>query len=263
MLTADSLFSMIFGAMGNVPGSPGNNQPGGQLNSPFSLLQHLLNPGNAQHGDAVFSQEALDRVISQLMEQNTGSTAPPPAAEAAIRSLPTRKVEASMMGNDGKAECSICMDNVEIDDEVTVLPCNHWFHGACVTAWLKEHDTCPHCRKGITQPPGDNQRSQSEQPSQSHSRRSSHRRSSSINIPASPVVEGSRRNPISVPESPRDIRSARQHYFETNYDRRQNSRTSSHNEGRRPDTNRTSSRSSNGSNTGVGGWFRNHMPSFQ
>lgn len=54
-----------------------------------------------------------------------------------------------MMGSDGKAECSVCMDAVNIGDEVTVLPCNHWFHEDCVGAWLKEHDTCPHCRAGI------------------------------------------------------------------------------------------------------------------
>ena len=54
-----------------------------------------------------------------------------------------------MLGSDGKAECSVCMDNVELGDEVTLLPCSHWFHEACVGAWLKEHDTCPHCRQGI------------------------------------------------------------------------------------------------------------------
>ncbi len=253
---------MIFQTMGNPPGPPGHNHPGTPMpGNPFALLsQIMMNPANARDGDAVFSQEALDRVISQLMEQNAGSTAPPPAAEEAIRSLPTKKVEESMMGNDGKAECSICMDSVEIGEDVTALPCQHWFHGVCVTAWLKEHDTCPHCRKGISKPPGDAQRSQSEQPSQS--RRSIHRRSSSVNIPASPGVEGSRVNAITVPESPRDIRSARQHYFESTsgdpYDRRQNSRPSSHNESRRPENPRTGSRGSNGSN--IGGWIRNHMP---
>jgi E3 ubiquitin-protein ligase RNF115/126 len=264
-LTSDSLFSMIFSTMGNVQGPPGHTHAGGPINNPFAILSQLMNPANVQHGDAVFSQEALDRVITQLMEQNAGSTAPPPAPEAAIRSLPTRKVEESMMGSDGKAECSICMDNVEIGQEVTVLPCNHWFHRECVTAWLKEHDTCPHCRKGITQPPNEAQRSQSEQPP-SNSRRPSHRRTSSITLSTSPGVEGSRRNPITVPESPRDIRGARQQYFESrpgDHDRRQNTRQPSHSEGQRNDDGRTGSRGSSGSNSGgVGGWIRNHLPSF-
>ncbi|KAL8711986.1 MAG: hypothetical protein Q9220_003682 [cf. Caloplaca sp. 1 TL-2023] len=135
----------------NAPNGPGAGPragPGG-----FSGLQQLfasiLNPANAAHGDAVYSQEALDRIITQFMETHNGSSAPGPASAAAISALPKKKVDKEMLGSDGKAECSVCMDNVELGDEVTILPCHHWFHGECVGAWLKEHDTCPHCRQGI------------------------------------------------------------------------------------------------------------------
>lgn len=113
------------------------------------LFASVLNPANAAHGDVVYSEEALDRIISQFMESQNDSSAPGPASAAAIEALPTKKVAKEMLGSDGKAECSVCMDNVELGDEVTVLPCQHWFHGDCVGAWLKEHDTCPHCRQGI------------------------------------------------------------------------------------------------------------------
>lgn len=128
--------------------SPSGPNPGGP-NSPFHLFAQLLNPANAAHGDAVYTEEALDRVITQFMEQANGSSAPGPASAEAINRLPKKAADKSMMGNDGKAECSVCMDSVNIGDEVTVLPCSHWFHGDCVGAWLKEHDTCPHCRQGI------------------------------------------------------------------------------------------------------------------
>ncbi|KAL8975522.1 MAG: hypothetical protein Q9197_000260 [Variospora fuerteventurae] len=130
-----------------------NTPRGGHVVTGFPGLHQLfasvLNPANAAQGDVVYSEEALDRIISQFMESQNGSSAPGPASAAAIEALPTKKVEKDMLGTDGKAECSICMDNVELDDEVTVLPCQHWFHGDCVGAWLKEHDTCPHCRQGI------------------------------------------------------------------------------------------------------------------
>lgn len=103
-----------------------------------------------QHGDFVTSQEAMDRIISQLMEQNATSNAPGPAPQDEIDALPRKKVTPEMLGDDGRADCSICMDEVAPEEEVTVLPCKHWFHHPCVSAWLKEHDTCPHCRKGIT-----------------------------------------------------------------------------------------------------------------
>ena len=117
-------------------------------------------------GDAVYSEEALDRIITQMMDQNHQGSAPGPASAAAIAALPKKPADKTMMGSDGKAECSVCMDAVDIGDEVTVLPCNHWFHGDCVGAWLKEHDTCPHCRAGIMPKEGgaDNQRSPGQAP---------------------------------------------------------------------------------------------------
>jgi E3 ubiquitin-protein ligase RNF115/126 len=106
-----------------------------------------------RQGDAVYSQEELDRVISQLIDQNTNGGAPPPAAQSAIQSLPKRKVDKEMLGNDAKAECSICMDAVALGTEVAVLPCKHWFHFSCIEMWLNQHNTCPHCRRGINGAP--------------------------------------------------------------------------------------------------------------
>jgi E3 ubiquitin-protein ligase RNF115/126 len=128
----------------DAPGFPG--PVGGHL---AAMLSSFMNPGNARHGDAVYTQEALDHIVSQLMEQHTASSAPPPASEEAINNLPTKKVEKSMLGDDGKADCSICMDSVEIGTEVVELPCSHWFHRQCIAAWLISNDSCPHCRKGI------------------------------------------------------------------------------------------------------------------
>ena len=167
---------------------------------PMILLHHLMNPGASSHGDAVFSQEALDRVISQLMEQTAGSNAPPPASEADIEALPKKAVDAEMLGKEGKAECSICMDNVDIGEEVTFLPCNHWFHGACVAEWLKQHDTCPHCRASIRKEPTQ----QSDNPSSSSSgfgiRRPGRRHSSFSGY--APMPGGNRPMPGTIPESP-------------------------------------------------------------
>ena len=86
--------------------------------------------------------------MSQLMDQS-GHNAPGPASADAISTLPKRTVDQDMMGDTGKAECTICMDEVALGDVVTELYCKHWFHTPCITVWLNEHDTCPHCRKGI------------------------------------------------------------------------------------------------------------------
>lgn len=227
---------------------------------PFDLLHQIFNPGGGRHGDMVFSQDAFDRVMSQLMEQNNSSNAPPPASEDAIASLEKKQIDQEMMGTDGSAECSICMDDVPLGSEVTVLPCKHWFHGGCVTSWLKEHDTCPHCRKPI-QDHGTNQQSG---PSQS---RGANRRASSVSSPRAPATEGSRYNPIHIPESPSELRDARRQYYGTRHDgptEQPNSRqySSSHESPRHGpgNNNRNSEASPNPNNGGVTGWIRDHMP---
>lgn len=115
--------------------------------NPLAMLSALLNMN--RNGDAVYSQEELDHVIAQLIDQNAPGSAPPPASETAIRSLPKKKVDEQMLGPDRRLECSICMDAVELGTEVTVLPCTHWFHFNCIEAWLTQHNTCPHCRRSI------------------------------------------------------------------------------------------------------------------
>lgn len=195
--------------------------------NPFALLQQMMDPANAAHGDAVFSQEALDRVITQLMEQNQGSTAPGPAPDSAIKSLPKKKVEKEMLDDHGKAECSICMDSVKLGDQVTVLPCTHWFHEVCITAWLKEHDTCPHCRKGIAAPTDANTNTPRSTNSAPLPSRPSHPTSATTITTTAAVMPGpwqnsshpgtTSRNPLIVQDSPPlrppDLRTARQRYY--------------------------------------------------
>ncbi|EKJ70695.1 hypothetical protein FPSE_09205 [Fusarium pseudograminearum CS3096] len=150
-----SIFSDILRDTGPPPGHEhvGEDGMGGGHPPGFGRgLQDLLNlltPGNAVHGDAVYSQEALDRIITRLMEANPQSNAAPPATDEALRNLERKPVNKQMLGSEGKAECTICIDEMKEGDMATFLPCSHWFHEECVTLWLKEHNTCPICRTPI------------------------------------------------------------------------------------------------------------------
>lgn len=129
----------------------GGGEGGPQLRLARSLQEilNLFNPANNIMGDAVYSQEALDRIITQLMEANPQSNAAPPATEAALDSLERRTVDKELVKPDDKVECSICIDEMEQGDTAAFLPCRHWFHERCVVLWLKEHNTCPVCRTPI------------------------------------------------------------------------------------------------------------------
>jgi hypothetical protein len=163
--------------------------------NPLVHLMGQLFPLNGQIGDAVYSQEALDRIITQLMEQNASSNAPGPASQSDIENLPRKQVTIEMLGSDGRAECSICMDEVNVGEEVAELPCHHWFHHPCIAAWLGEHDTCPHCRKGITKLAEQNQGNNTQGASGSSPNRS---------MPGAFGVsgEGTTDNPYVLPGSP-------------------------------------------------------------
>lgn len=118
----------------------------------------LFNPANAVAGDAVYSQEALDQIITNLMEAHPQSNAAPPATTEALANLDRRPVEQAMLEGEAKTECAICIDDMNVGDMAAFLPCKHWFHEACVVLWLNEHNTCPVCRSPIE---GNGGRSQS------------------------------------------------------------------------------------------------------
>ena len=46
-------------------------------------------------------------------------------------------------------ECSICLDNYKIDDKISILSCEHFFHKKCLDQWLIKKEECPLCREEI------------------------------------------------------------------------------------------------------------------
>ncbi|KAH8681328.1 hypothetical protein BX600DRAFT_18417 [Xylariales sp. PMI_506] len=171
----EAVFSNLIGQMGPPPmnrsspnesqtppadGMPANQgrpvgNPQADLNMIFQhLFSQILNP-HAVHGDGVYTQEALDRIITNLMEANPQSNAPPPASAETIAKLPRKKLDEQILGPELKGECTICIDEMNLGDEAVVLPCKHWFHEECVVLWLKEHNTCPICRAAIEESSAD------------------------------------------------------------------------------------------------------------
>lgn len=138
--------------MGELSPPAAAGEHGRQAGPQFGLARglqeilNLFNPANAMMGDAVYSQEALDRIITQLMEVNPQSNAAPPASEEALHKLDRRTVDTQMLEPEETAECSICIDEMKVGETAVFLPCKHWFHEDCVVLWLKEHNTCPVCR---------------------------------------------------------------------------------------------------------------------
>eukprot|EP00347_Sterkiella_histriomuscorum_P004597 403359859 len=51
--------------------------------------------------------------------------------------------------NDSEQFCSICLQNYNYEDYVTMLPCDerHAFHTNCIEIWLNKNNICPLCKK--------------------------------------------------------------------------------------------------------------------
>ncbi|KAK3345015.1 hypothetical protein B0H65DRAFT_192547 [Neurospora tetraspora] len=144
---------------GPQPATQGQPSPFGSGPVPPGLmnafLSAILSPfGNLNFvNDGVYSQEAFDRIITQLREQHAAQNpgGAPPASQAAIEKLRVKDIDEQMLQGcqDNKTKCVICVDDMTLGDKATLLPCNHFFHGECVTPWLKVHNTCPVCRRSV------------------------------------------------------------------------------------------------------------------
>ena len=46
-------------------------------------------------------------------------------------------------------QCCVCLDDVEVGQQVRTLPCLHTFHAACAEEWLGKKKVCPLCQFSI------------------------------------------------------------------------------------------------------------------
>eukprot|EP01012_Entosiphon_sulcatum_P044945 TRINITY_DN5981_c0_g1_i2.p2 TRINITY_DN5981_c0_g1~~TRINITY_DN5981_c0_g1_i2.p2 ORF type:complete len:119 (-),score=9.41 TRINITY_DN5981_c0_g1_i2:25-381(-) len=83
---------------------------------------------------------SLEQLLSHIMETYDGPVGNPPAAAAAIESLP------EVAQQDESQACSVCKDAFVKGELAVQLPCNHFYHKDCLFPWLQQHNTCPTCR---------------------------------------------------------------------------------------------------------------------
>lgn len=55
-------------------------------------------------------------------------------------------------GEDDKEVCPVCLMEYDDDDVLLRLPCEHLFHEDCISRWLAQDSSCPHCRFNLMGP---------------------------------------------------------------------------------------------------------------
>ena len=86
-----------------------------------------------------FVGPGLDLLLQHLAENDPNRHGTPPAHKEAVDALPTVRVKDNL-------QCSVCLDDFEVDAEAKEMPCRHKFHTGCILPWLELHSSCPVCR---------------------------------------------------------------------------------------------------------------------
>ena len=90
-----------------------------------------------------FCMPCLIRVLARLHNQN----APKGATDTLINTLPVETISERL--NESEKTCPVCLNDMDVGDEVRNLPCRHLFHKDCVDEWLRVNASCPTCRMCI------------------------------------------------------------------------------------------------------------------
>ena len=65
-----------------------------------------------------------------------------------INLLPTFKIESeTLLNNLDDKQCSICLEEYKLNDELKTLACCHKFHKSCIDTWLPNNRRCPVCKR--------------------------------------------------------------------------------------------------------------------
>ncbi|KAK4422335.1 E3 ubiquitin-protein ligase AIP2 [Sesamum alatum] len=91
--------------------------------------------------------DRLDNIVPEILDVDSGVPRAPPASKEVVAKLPVTTVTEEVLVKLGKdAVCSICQENLVVDDKMQELPCKHMFHPPCLKPWLDQHNSCPICR---------------------------------------------------------------------------------------------------------------------
>ncbi|KAI3983652.1 hypothetical protein MKX01_042488 [Papaver californicum] len=108
-----------------------------------ALMEGLAS--NMQLGEGFPDLDAAIEASLQVI--GAGPQKPPPASKEVVKKLPIITVTEEILTRlDSNTKCSVCQEELVIDDKMQELPCKHFFHPPCLKPWLDEHNSCPECR---------------------------------------------------------------------------------------------------------------------
>ncbi|KAI3920627.1 hypothetical protein MKW92_020988 [Papaver armeniacum] len=109
-----------------------------------SLMADLAT--NMQLGEGFPDLDAAIEASLQVIGAG-GPQRPPPASKEVVKKLPVITVTEEILTRlEIHTKCSVCQEELVVDDKMQELPCKHFYHPPCLKPWLDEHNSCPDCR---------------------------------------------------------------------------------------------------------------------
>jgi len=104
-------------------------------------LRNILNPLIIVPS---FSQSLFNPLLSEPIMEDVVST---------LDDSEKDKLKVYKLIEKKEEKCTICMSEINVDEQVCDLPCAHTFHDECIQPWLNHYNyKCPVCRKEVGKP---------------------------------------------------------------------------------------------------------------
>lgn len=114
------------------------------INTSINIILNEFNENNLNNLNINFDDNFLDRFFDDLEDVKVT------LSNEQMNNLKQIKLNKNNITNYTN-NCSICLDSFNLNEELLVLKCNHYFHYNCIHPWLtKESTKCPTCRHPST-----------------------------------------------------------------------------------------------------------------
>jgi hypothetical protein len=92
------------------------------------------------------NDQQLENLLNHLMMNDPNRYGNPPASKKVVDEIERVKITEENFNQYKGLNCSLCMEDCNLDDLLLKLKCSHAFHEKCILEWLKITNTCPICR---------------------------------------------------------------------------------------------------------------------
>ena len=96
------------------------------------------------HNLSAIAPHLIETLLNESMNETTNSG----ISNEMMQNL--RNNATIVQTNENVSQCSICLENININDSCVNLECNHKLQ--CIEQWCQSHNTCPVCRFQLEQP---------------------------------------------------------------------------------------------------------------